>query len=555
MQGFLFHFPQLQEIPVDAPVKSPYNNSIVIKKEKRSSLMEENRTKQPFLLESAGIWLLSKIRENKVPLLASFLIGLLAHMFAFSNKLVNHDDVFTLFFKGGTLSLGRWGLGLLDTIFPNYSMPWIYGILTIALMTAAICLIIHIFRIKSKVLQVLLAGAIITFPSLTGTFTYMFTVSSYAVSFLLAVAAVWMLNRDLKKNFVPAVIVMILSLSIYQSYVAVAASLLVLIIIREVLYEEDVLPLIQKGCLFVVFLIASLGIYYAATMVINRFFGPGFNSYAGGNLSFSFATIPMDIVDAYTTFFRYLTDGFRGLIPNDFCRVVHALCFAAAGLLLVLWALAQKRKRLPRIALLLSMLAVLPLAINCMHLFTTADAVHTLVLYSFVAIYVLFAFLADACLELVPAGKWLRSIALNVVTFGLAALIAANTYIANEAYLCLYLRYENAYAFYTTLVADLKMHPEFDEDTKLAVIGTFDEPDFYLDKFYFSDHITGTDGFLPDIYSKDRFLEYYLGFPMEFASDEEIAQITASSQYEAMAVYPYYGCMEMIGDTFVVKLS
>ena len=62
MQGFLFHFPQLQEIPVDAPVKSPYNNSIVIKKEKRSSLMEENRTKQPFLLESVGIWLLSQIR-------------------------------------------------------------------------------------------------------------------------------------------------------------------------------------------------------------------------------------------------------------------------------------------------------------------------------------------------------------------------------------------------------------------------------------------------------------------------------------------------------------
>lgn len=520
--------------------------------------MEKTCHRQPFLPEVAGKWLIAKIKENKIPISASLIVGFLAYMFAFTNKLVNHDDVFTLFFKGGTWSLGRWGLGLLDTIFPNYSMPWIYGVITLVLMTASISVIIHTFQIRSKLLQVLLAGSIIAFPSLTGTFTYMFTVSSYAVSFLLAVLAVWLLNRQPKTYFLPALVCMIASLSVYQSYVAVAASLLVLLVIRQLLYGDDIAAILRNGVLYVFFLILSLGLYYAATMVINRVFGVGFNGYADGNLSFSLTSIPTDIVDAYITFFQYLTDGFRGLIPTEFSRWVHYLCFAAMCLLLVVWALDQKEQKLPRILLLLAMLAILPLAINCMHLFTTADAVHSLVLYGFVAIYVLTMILADACLPLMVSGKvqeLSRRVALNVLAFGMGAIIIVNIYIANEAFLCLYLRYENACSFYTSLIADLKMMPEFDENTKLAVIGTYDEPDYYLEEFYFSDHITGTDGFLPDSYSKERFTEYYLGFTIPFASDEEIAEIAASEEYAEMAVYPYYGSMKMIGDICVVKLS
>ena len=40
-----------------------------------------------------------------------------------------------------------------------------------------------------------------------------------------------------------------------------------------------------------------------------------------------------------------------------------------------------------------------------------------------------------------------------------------------------------------------------------------------------------------------------------FATDEEVAEIMASPAYAEMAVYPYYGCMQMIDDILVVKLS
>jgi hypothetical protein len=53
----------------------------------------------------------------------------------------------------------------------------------------------------------------------------------------------------------------------------------------------------------------------------------------------------------------------------------------------------------------------------------------------------------------------------------------------------------------------------------------------------------------------DRFLEYYIGFPIPFASDETTSQIEHSAEFEQMPIYPYYGSIRMFGDTLVVKLS
>lgn len=512
-----------------------------------------NQTCRPLLLERTAAWCAAKLKEYRVPAIAGMLFGFLAYMFAFTNKLVNHDEVYSLFDKGATFSSGRWGLAILERIFPAYSMPWIYGILTIALITLSVCIMVSIFSIRSKLLQVLLAGSVMVFPSLIGTFTYMFTSSSYAAAFLLAAMAVWFVTRSDRRAVLPALICMIGSLSIYQSYVSVTAGLLVLVLIQRLLKEEEILPIIKSGIFYVLFLIVSLGGYYVGTILINRLLGIGLSAYASGGMSFRFSLLPSRLLLAYETFPKFF-EGYRGLMPTALSRFLHIVFLILIAVMLLLWGISRKKLPFSRIAWLLVLLALLPLTINCMYLFSAEDSVHTLVLYGFVNVYVLAAVVADVCISLIP-GTRIRQLSLNVLSIVLALIIAGNLYIANETCLLLHLRYENAYAFYTSLVADIKMTPEFDENTKLAVAGTFREPDFYLEQFPFSDHITGADGFLPDIYSKDRFLEYYLGFPIPMASEDEIAAITATAEYEEMAVYPYYGSMRMFDDILVVKLS
>ena len=95
-------------------------------------------TNKSLLVERAAAWLLSRIRGNAVPLAASLIAGFLAYTFSFTNKLLNHDEAYSLFMKGATVESGRWGLGGIDLIFPNFSMPWIYGVLTIAFMAISV---------------------------------------------------------------------------------------------------------------------------------------------------------------------------------------------------------------------------------------------------------------------------------------------------------------------------------------------------------------------------------------------------------------------------------
>jgi len=149
----------------------------------------------------------------------------------------------------------------------------------------------------------------------------------------------------------------------------------------------------------------------------------------------------------------------------------------------------------------------------------------------------------------------LRHIALNCLLLGLSVIIICNTYFANEAYLRLHLQYENTYAFYTSLISDIRMNPEFDENTKLAVIGDWKYPDHFYRKFDYTYHLFGHQAATPREYSMDRFLVYYIGFEIPFASAETAAEIQNSAEFLQMPVYPYYGSIQMFGDTLVVKLS
>lgn len=131
------------------------------------------------------------LREYRSPIVITWLVGLLAHMFTFTNKLLNFDEPQFLFSKGITLPSGRWMLGLTSFLFPDVSMPWIYGTISLALVCVAVCLIIRIYEIKNTCIQGILAGLIVCFPGQVSIFCFMFTSAPYALSFLLSVLSVY----------------------------------------------------------------------------------------------------------------------------------------------------------------------------------------------------------------------------------------------------------------------------------------------------------------------------------------------------------------------------
>ena len=136
----------------------------------------------------------------------------------------------------------------------------------------------------------------------------------------------------------------------------------------------------------------------------------------------------------------------------------------------------------------------------------------------------------------------------------LAAVALGNVSFANKCYLKLKLQYENAYAFYSVLTARVLSTEGFDENTRLALIGSQDNllhsfPELDTEEF----PAIGRD--LINAYSRENLLRYYLGFELPFASGEETERLAQDPRVLAMAEYPYDGSVRKIDDFIVVRLG
>ena len=490
------------------------------------------------------------VNENKWAFLSALAFGLAAHMFAFTNKLMNADEVESLFGKGATVTSGRWGLEWVKLVFHDFSMPWLYGIISLILLAFSACLIIRLFEIRGHLMQMLLAGMLTAFPAQTGVFCFMFTSSAYALSFIMAVLAVWLSLRHGWKGTAAGLVLLTLSLSIYQAYIAAAASLFVLWLVKGCLDGREVKSLVLCGFKSLALMVAALALYYGITLLVLRLTGAEFNTYVTGNVNA--ISLPRKIRMAYDFF--YYTFSYRefAYLSGPFSRLLHLVCLALCALALLWESFRMLRaRRAPAAALMLLLCAVLPLAINCMFLVMAKESIHSLVLYSFVAVYVLAALL---CERVMQGGCISAKLSRDIVYFSLAAVLVSNVFFANQCYLKMHLQYENAYSFYTILLSRVQNTPGYEPDTEIALIGHYDNKLYTFPQFDLG-YLKGPGQDLINIYSRENFLRRYMGLELPLADAEEIERLSRTEEFADMAEYPYYGSVAMIDGCAVVKLG
>ena len=480
-------------------------------------------------------------REHRVPFLSALLLGLAAHGYAFSNKLLHHDEIESLFGKGATVTSGRWGLELVKILFPDWSMPWIYGLLSLVLIGAAACLMLKTLGIRSTALRILLPGLIVSFPSLTGNFCFMFTSAAYAWSFFLAVLAVWLFCTGSRRHVVLSILLLVLALGIYQAYISVAATLFLVLMIRDTLDGERSVPqIIRFGVKALAMMLASIVLYYGVTLLVFRVTGAEFNSYVTENVNGA-VSLPRRVRMAYDAFFYIFSFRNFYLITSEASRYLHIalLALTAAGLG---WLILRGRSLL-RAALLGALLLLLPLGICCMFLIMSRESIHTLVMYSFVCLYLLMGLTAER----------IRG-SVKPLSLALAAVVLCNVYFANMCYLKLTLQYENARAFYTVLAGRIEGTEGFDENCSIALIGRqenllHDFPELDTELFM------GVNRELINIYSRENFIRFYLGLDLPFAPESAVEALENDARVLAMAEYPYDGSVQKIDDMIVVRLG
>ena len=518
-----------------------------------------------FRLRSAGELgetLLRRVPKHiRFTFLSALILGFVTHSYAFLNKFTNHDDLNQMFYASYGAASGRWLLPSVLRLDGNVSMPWLIGVLSLLFLALTACLTVSLLRIRTPLGCGLTAALLVSFPAVTATFGYMFTASGYFFSLFLAVLAAWAACRRGWRGSLLGVILLTLSMGIYQAYLPAAAALMAGSLLLETLDgERSFRQLLGKGAR----LVLTLGAATAAYLLTAHFAAPsgGLTDYEGiadmGKVSLS--QLPRLVYYAFRKYrlFFWVND-WNCHIP--FLR--WGFLLAALGSLSLGAALLRRRRLGPARTAMALLLAVLyPLAGTFIYVMVPDGYVHIHMLYPMVCILLL----PLALLEYAAPGEeesWNGLLPrimswILVVTLGFAAYSYWLT--DNNAYLKADYAMRQCSAWSNRLIARIEDCEGYEPGMKVVLVGSNEReealsptPELDLARLVGIYDL----GDLRTYFTYQHFLRYFLAFtdPV-YTGDSEMAALYAQKpEVRAMPLYPRQGSVMTVDGAVVVKLN
>lgn len=523
----------------------------------------------------------------KLAFLSAVFIGLLVHIYKFTNVLPNWDALHNFYSSQNMVASGRWFLSIACGFSSYFDLPWVNGILSLALMGMTAAILAEVFKMENPVLIVLSSGLLVSFPAITATMAYEFTADGYMLSMVLAALSVSLtrmeyMERAYWKRMVFSSICICLSCGIYQAYASFAFVLAVCYFMTELLenrWEEKrywkwiAVQLLLYG--------AALAGYYLIWKLCLAVQGFTASSYQGINnvgvmgISGIISGL-MKIARDFVRFFLEWNILEHGITRYSALNILFLLFFAA-GLFVAVRKSGMFRRKM-HLVLLLLCVAALP--VGCFVWYLTSPDVfyHALMLQSVCLLYIFAAVLFE---------RWVceqkDTIAGTAALVLMAAIIINNSIAANIYYNFMQQSFDTTLAAATEL--STRIHLLDDGEVKyVAIYGGLDgytqEDNFRNDKLR---QLGGWKGVSRSILSPlflslytDFDLSYYRMHDLEFPvvenepgipapqdwefrfpllGSEAQSELAGTEEFRNMPIWPARDSVKVIGDTVVVKLS
>lgn len=492
-------------------------------------------------------------RPWKTAFFSAFLIGLLVHLYKFTNTLYIRDSLLNDYTSQNVVGSGRWFLSIACSLSSWFDLPWLIGLFSLVLIGLTAAVIADLFRMENPVVIVLSSGLLVTFPALTGTFFYEYTADGYMLAMLLAslAARLTVMNGRGWLRWVAAGACLCLSCGVYQAYVSFALLLSICHFLQEALEGER-----STGDCFrwiggqAAVYAGGLAAYYIVWKLCLRLEGVQATGYQGidqvGKVD---GSVFRRAIESVLYKFRWFMLDW-GLDGWTVYGVLNALFMAAllAGL-----AAAAYRGGLYRrpVQLVLAVLAVaaIPFAAFIWYFTSPSVGYHPLMLQSLAVPYLFFAVLCD---------RWFPPKASDAAGLLLAAILLNFSVQANIGYFYLHRCYETSYQMGSEMLSRIHLLTDMDP-IQITVVGSvFD--DVRLDEDTEARAVRNMIQFLQHdlLYDQGHLVEFLritFGLDLVYPSEEEQARLRQSPEAAAMPCWPADGSVAVIDGTVVIKLS
>lgn len=492
-------------------------------------------------------------------------IALVAHFQMIANGLQNPDSIWL----GGDyhiagsweLSLGRWGLVLVDYLRGGFVSPILSGVGMLALYTLAGMVLVEALDAGySRLLRWGIPLTVLLAPQVLITESYLFCSIAYALAFLLAVTAALCVERlpGWPGVFAGAFCLM-LSVSLYQSNVGVTTGLLLMWLLRTLLEKPDDLPAFAcktgRAALACGF---GVAVYYLVLQILLRAQQLSMAEYKGASsvgLLHSLTSIGTGLPNAYKDFFRYFFG--RSIAANYYTvRPVYAMLLAVTVVILAarLWQIRQKKAACLMAVLLL---LLLPLSVAVIDLIAPET---TLILLTCSGLLTVVPFAATVCVRYGragPGGRWV------VCLTGVLLVVLLRGYLLqiNTDSTTLLASQRTTLTVAQAVLQDLQKRPEYRQGMPVTIIGQpengsypnlspcYDKADelIRMGLLFHSPH-ANSEGW-------QHIFRQYLGVAPNWCTQEQVLAIVNTVEYQQLTVYPAEGSIQEIQGCLVVRMA
>ncbi len=493
----------------------------------------------------------------------ALLIGILTHGYMLFNKLPNVDDYVSMFHYGLGYPLGRWFLALMGNFMFRidgvYSLPYLNGAFFLFTLALSITIFLKPFPFHNKWVKRIFAALFVSFPTVTSTMGFMFTVPFYGLAILL-MAIGFYLTVTYRYGFLISILLMCCSLGIYQAYWCLCAAFLLLFLIAACMNPDtknkDFLVLCLKS--FITLLLSVL-LYLIINNIMLKLQNITLSDYQGVSQmgAFEFSQIPAILGNAYGWFFKMLYENYLYITWYPIVRVVIGAGYFITLLLLVI-ACLQNRKNMIKVGALILFTAILPLTVNSIYIMCNdASTVHILMCYSVVLVF----FAPFVYLHGVMAQCNKRNILQYTKAAYLCCLVLVTflyVRLANLYYFDLDLSYRETTGFMTTLSTRIQQTEGYTMDKPVYFHGLYPHAsNRNIWELRPVNQMHGTidvDNVINSPLMRQNFFKVYLGQAFYEITDNNL--ITGLQDTIAkMPSYPDDGSIQILDDIIVIKLS
>lgn len=500
-----------------------------------------------------------------------FLWGMAAHAYGFVHCNLSHD-VLNAFVASPMeetwkIMLGRYFVPVYRAIFRgSVTLPWLIGLWGLFWCTIAVYMVTRLLEMGSRFQTVLIAGIMvtnITFISQIATYLYEFDFNAFALVMAIGAVCLWRYKPGLLSCILGGICIM-LSIGIYQSYVAVTVTLIIWISIMELLREKPVKQVFCNG-LWGILMIALGGLFYFLI-------GKMVHSATGIALESRTDALYMEEGGSLlAVYIRLILPSIKDLGGNivhpAYCRVPQLaaiVCILVFVTILTAWIIRRKKFTWDRILLIGVLCIALPFGINCVYFLAKGMGMHDLTVYAACFFYIIVLQLAFWVFQ---NGKDFSALAHPSVTATCLLVIwvlLQNVTLSNTAYVKKQMDVDSTFSTMTRVVSMLEQREDYVVgETKIALVGVprnlASRPVF--DKVRTITGVNHDSAFYSDKTSEyyntyEAYFRYVMNYPVNLcAGEERTEKVMSRPEIEEMPIFPSTGCIQNLDGILVIKLS